>query len=83
MAYGPEQALDIVDALVADGRLSSYHLLPAVRADLLTRLGRRDEAHVELVRAASLTLNEQERTLLRTRAAHLAAQPSEQEHRNN
>ena len=37
MAYGPAEALVIVDGLVADGRLDSYHLLPAVRADLLTR----------------------------------------------
>ena len=83
MAYGPEQALEIVDALVADGRLDSYHLLPAVRADLLTRLGRRDEARAELARAVSLTRNEPERTLLRTRAATLAATSIEQEHRNN
>ena len=73
IAYGPAEALVIVDALVADGRLDSYHLLPAVRADLLTRLGRRDEAHAELVRAASLTRNEQERMLLRSRAANLAS----------
>ena len=71
MAYGPDQALEIVDALVVDGRLDSYHLLPAVRADLLARLGRADEARTELVRAAGLTRNEQERTLLRTRAAAL------------
>ena len=83
MAYGPEQALEIVDSLVADGRLDSYHLLPAVRADLLIRLGRRDEARAELARAASLTRNEPERTLLRTRAATLAATSIEQEHRNN
>ena len=73
IAYGPAEALVIVDALVADGRLDSDHLLPAVRADLLTRLGRRDEAHAELVRAASLTRNEQERMLLRSRAANLAS----------
>lgn len=73
MAFGPAEALEIVDRLVADGRLDSYHLLPAVRADLLVRLGRRGEAHAELVRAVTLTRNEQERTLLRTRAAHLTA----------
>ena len=83
MAYGPEQALEIVDALVADGRLDSYHLLPAVRADLLIRLGRRDEARAELARAASLTRNEPERTLLRTRAATLTATSIERGHRNN
>src|SRR3954453_7495455 len=72
MAYGPAEALSLVDALVTDGRLATYHLLPAVRADLLARLGRRDEAHAELVHAATLTSNEQERTLLRTRAASMA-----------
>ena len=71
MGYGPEEALEIVDALVADGRLESYHLLPAVRADLLAKLGRNEEARAELARAASMTRNEQERTLLRTRAAAL------------
>jgi predicted RNA polymerase sigma factor len=74
MAYGPAEALVIVDRLVADGRLESYHLLPAVRADLLAKLGRRSEAHAELVRAAGLTRNEQERSLLRTRAAALEAE---------
>ena len=83
MAYGPEQALEIVDSLVADGRLDSYHLLPAVRADLLIRLGRPDEARAELARAASLTRNEPERTLLRTRAATLTATSIERGHRNN
>lgn len=72
MAFGPTYGLQIVDDLVADGRLQNYHLLPAVRADLLVRLGRREEARVELARAASLTRNEQERTLLRTRAAALS-----------
>ena len=71
MAYGPAQALDIVDTLVSEGRLDAYHLLPAVRADLLARLGRTGEARADLFRAASLTRNEQERTLLRTRAAAL------------
>ena len=61
----------IVDELVARRTARSYHLLPAVRADLLVRLGRRDEARAELVRAASLTRNEQERSLLRTRRAGL------------
>jgi len=74
MAYGPEEALGIVDALVADGRLASYHLLPAVRADLLAKLGRNEEARTELARAAAMTRNEQERTLLRTRAAALVEQ---------
>ena len=58
MAYGPARGLEIVDELVADGRLESYHLLPAVRADLLARLGRVEEARAELVRAASMTRND-------------------------
>jgi predicted RNA polymerase sigma factor len=72
MAYGPAEALVIVDVLTEDGRLCSYHLLPAVRADLLARLGRADDARAELLRAAGMTRNEQERALLLTRAATLA-----------
>ena len=69
MAFGPAAGLELVDALVADGSLDGYHLLPSVRADLLIKLGRRDEARVELERAASLTRNARERTLLLARAA--------------
>lgn len=54
--------------------LQGYHLLPAVRADMLIKLGRRAEARRELERAASLTRNSRERTLLLTRAAHCAAE---------
>jgi RNA polymerase sigma-70 factor, ECF subfamily len=68
MADGPSAGLEIVDALIAAGSLASYHLLPAVRADLLARLGRRDEARAELERAASLTANTREQRLLRDRA---------------
>ncbi len=71
MAYGPEAALELVDALVDDNALRDYHLLPSVRADLLARLGRSDEARVELQRAAELTQNESERRLLSQRAAEL------------
>jgi predicted RNA polymerase sigma factor len=60
--------LEIVDALVAGGALSTYHLLPTVRGDLLAKLGRRDEARVEFERAASLTRNARERELLLERA---------------
>jgi predicted RNA polymerase sigma factor len=55
--------LELVDALVEDGSLAQYHLLPAVRADLLQKLDRYDEARSELERAASLTRNERERDL--------------------
>ncbi|MFE0193033.1 RNA polymerase sigma factor [Streptomyces sp. NPDC058989] len=71
MAFGAEQALAIVDELAAEGALSGYHLLPSVRGDLLDRLGRRTEAREEFLRAASLTRNARERTLLEERAARL------------
>jgi RNA polymerase sigma factor (sigma-70 family) len=69
MAFGPRAGLEIVDALIAEGALAGYHLLPSVRADLLAKLGRRREARAELERAASLTRNERERALLLGRAA--------------
>ncbi len=66
-AEGPAAALAIVDRIA--GALEGYHLLPSVRGDLLFKLGRLDEARRELERAASLTKNERERTLLLERAA--------------
>jgi RNA polymerase sigma factor (sigma-70 family) len=68
MAFGPGEALAIVDALVASGELESYHLLSAVRGDLLVKLGRVSEARAEFERAASLTRNERERRLMQARA---------------
>jgi predicted RNA polymerase sigma factor len=73
MAFGPAEALGIVDALVADGKLGSYHLLSAVRGDLLVKLGRVGEARGEFERAASLTRNERERRLMQARAEACAA----------
>jgi RNA polymerase sigma factor (sigma-70 family) len=73
MAHGPAGALVRVDSLVRDGALAGYALLPAVRGDLLDRLGRRDEAAVEFHRAASLTRNERERRVLLDRAARCGA----------
>ncbi|MDT7741727.1 MAG: hypothetical protein QOE59_805, partial [Actinomycetota bacterium] len=70
-AQGPAAALEVVDALRDEPALARYHLLPAVRADLLTRLGRRDEAAAELERAAELASNEAERALLRRRLEDL------------
>ena len=69
MAYGPAAALEIVDELRAESRLSDYHLLPSVRGDLLERLGRLEEARAEFSHAASLTRNARERRLLLERAA--------------
>jgi len=58
----------VVDALLAEPALARYHLLPSVRADVLQRLGRHEEARAELLRAAALTDNERERALLLQRA---------------
>ena len=69
MAFGPAAALEITDALVEGGALASYHLLSAVRGDLLAKLGRLEEARQEFERAASLTRNERERQLMSARAA--------------
>jgi predicted RNA polymerase sigma factor len=69
MAFGPAPALDLVDALAADGRLNAYHLLPSVRGDLLSKLGRFEEARVEFTRAAGLARNSRECSLLLGRAA--------------
>jgi RNA polymerase sigma-70 factor, ECF subfamily len=69
MRSGPVVALELVDALSDDPSLEGYHLLPSVRADLLIKLGRFEEARDDLECAASLTQNARERTLLRERAA--------------
>ncbi|MCX9190954.1 RNA polymerase subunit sigma-24 [Carbonactinospora thermoautotrophica] len=72
MAFGPAAGLELVDALTAEPALKAYHLLPAVRGDLLAKLGRFDEARAEFERAASLTRNNRERDLLLERAAACA-----------
>ncbi|MBL8135402.1 MAG: sigma-70 family RNA polymerase sigma factor [Acidobacteria bacterium] len=72
MAEGPAAALPIVDALAADPALRGYHYVPAVRADLLRRLGCAAEAAAEFTRAAALTANERERAQLLAEAARLA-----------
>ena len=73
MAFGPEAALELVDALGAEPALRDYHLLPAARGDLLAKLGRDDEARAEFERAASLTQNSRERAVLLERMAGLLA----------
>jgi RNA polymerase sigma factor (sigma-70 family) len=72
MAFGPEAALELVDALCSDANLGEYHLLPAVRGDLLAKVGRQHEARAEFERAASLTRNARERDLALQRAAACA-----------
>ena len=74
MAFGPAAGLDLVDTLVPEPSLKAYYLLPAVRGDLLRKLGRSDEARAEFERAASLTQNVRERELLQRRAAECAAE---------
>jgi len=71
MADGPAAGLAIADTLLDEPSLKTYHLLPAVRADLLEKLGRTAEAREEFERAAALTENSRERTLLLKRAAHV------------
>jgi len=68
MAFGPGQALELVDELCEGPALKTYHLLPSVRGDLLEKLGRTDEARREFERAASLAQNSRERELLLGRA---------------
>ena len=69
MAFGPAAGLEVLDALRDEPSLRAYHLLPGVRGDLLSKLGRFAEARVEFERAASLTRNDRERALLLERAA--------------
>ncbi|MGA3222370.1 MAG: RNA polymerase sigma factor [Acidobacteriaceae bacterium] len=76
MAFGPQAGLDVVDSLTSEPSLKTYHLLPGVRGDLLTRLGRFDEARTEFENAAALTRNSRERTLLLERARVCTSPPS-------
>lgn len=71
MAEGPAAALPVVDALAAAGDLADSHLLPSVRGELLTRLGRLDDARRELNLAVRLCANERERGLLQRKLAAL------------
>ncbi|MEW1587762.1 sigma-70 family RNA polymerase sigma factor [Micromonospora vinacea] len=72
MASGPAPALAIVDELIASHRLPLSHLVPTVRGELLTRLGRLPEARAELESAARLCPNERERSVLLGKAAALS-----------
>jgi RNA polymerase sigma factor (sigma-70 family) len=68
MASGPAAGLELIDALISEPSLKSYHLLPSVRGDFLFKLGRLAEAEQEFARAATLTRNARERDLLTARA---------------
>ena len=68
MAFGPAAGLEIADALIGEPALAGYHLLPAVRGDLLAKLGRVGQARAEFARAAELAENARERAILQARA---------------
>jgi hypothetical protein len=74
MAFGPAAGLELIDALMDEPALQQYHLLPSVRGDLLSKLGRVDEAHKEFGRAAAMAQNVRERELLLTRAKACAGE---------
>ena len=74
MAFGPAQALELVDALLEEPALRSYHLLPSVRGDRLEKLGRHGDARSEFERAAALAQNARERELLLARARACASE---------
>ena len=78
MASGPGAALDLLDPLLTDPQMKSYHLLPSVRGDLLARLGRHSEARIEFERAAALTRNLREQNLLVQRARESAEKAQRQ-----
>ena len=71
MVDGPARALDLLDTLAARGSLQGYHLLPGARADLLRRLGRRDDAREAYRAALALARLEPERRLYVKRLAEL------------
>jgi RNA polymerase sigma factor (sigma-70 family) len=76
MAESAQAGLAIVEGLLGEPTLKSYHLLPSVRGDLLHKLGRYKEACIAFAAAAALADNRRERDLLRRRAAEAAAMSS-------
>jgi RNA polymerase sigma factor (sigma-70 family) len=83
MAFGPAAGLEIVQTLTQEPSLKSYHLLPSVRGDLLSKLDRNEEACTEFERAASLTRNARERELLLNRARTCAEAHRQTSHSAN
>ncbi len=74
MADGPAAGLEILDRLMREPSMRTYHLMPATRADFLRRLNRRDEAAAEYRRALALVSNDRERDFLRARLAQCESQ---------
>src|SRR5262249_49623086 len=79
LADNREEALTIVNQLVATGELANYHLLHATRADLLRRIGRREEAAKSYERALELATNERERRFLQGRLEEVSRPEAQQE----
>jgi predicted RNA polymerase sigma factor len=75
MAAGPAAGLELADTLRDEPALAQYAALPAVRGDLLSKLGRLEEARTQFERAAALTRNDRERDVMRARAAECVAPP--------
>ena len=71
MRDGPAAGLALIDAVLARGELTEYHLAHSARADLCRRLGRVDEARASYERALALTRQEPERRFLEQRLAEL------------
>ena len=73
MVFGPEPALALIDQLEAEGDLKDYHLLHSARADLLRRMGSREEAAIAYARALELVPNSSERRYLERRLQQMRA----------
>jgi RNA polymerase sigma-70 factor (ECF subfamily) len=72
MARGPQAGLEIIDGLEARTELNNFHLLHAARADLLRRLGSREEAAKSYRRALALVTNDSERRYLERRLGEVS-----------
>ncbi|QDG65530.1 RNA polymerase sigma factor [Pseudarthrobacter sp. NIBRBAC000502772] len=72
MASGPADGLELVEAIAARGELAGSHLLPAVRGEMLTRLGRRGDARSALLQAVALCGNAAERAVLQRKVDELS-----------
>jgi RNA polymerase sigma-70 factor (ECF subfamily) len=71
MRDGPAAGLALIDAILARGELTSYHLAHSARADLCRRLGRTAEARASYRRALDLARQEPERRFLERRLGEL------------
>jgi RNA polymerase sigma-70 factor (ECF subfamily) len=76
MALGPEPALQLIDGLDASGALADYHLFHAARADVLRRMGRREESAKSYARAVELAGNDSERRFLQRRLDEVNIAPA-------